>query len=180
MTGKRHRHLSDEDRMLWNLIARTVEPLRGKSLPPEPEETQPELQPAPKLQFEAANTPPGKPAAPHPPATGLIDRPTRNKIAKGRIPLEASVDLHGLTQTEAHSLLLSFLHRAHAGGLRHVLVITGKGSSLGSDGVLRRAVPDWLRTSAFRGLVSGFEDAARNHGGSGALYVRLRRREGKS
>jgi len=56
-----------------------------------------------------------------------------------------------------------------------VLVITGKGSSSGGDGVLRRAVPAWLSTPAFRMLVSSHDHAARNHGGSGALYVRLRR-----
>ena len=69
----------------------------------------------------------------------------------------------------------SFLHRAHAGGLRYVLVITGKGSSFGSDGVLRRAVPAWLSTPPFRPLVSSHDHAARQHGGAGALYVRLRR-----
>ena len=83
-----------------------------------------------------------------------------------------------MTQGEAHNLLLSFLHRAYAEGLRYVLVITGKGSSFGSDGVLRRAVPDWLATPSFRMLVSSHDSAARHHGGSGALYIRLRRRSG--
>jgi len=59
--------------------------------------------------------------------------------------------------------------------LRHVLVITGKGSSSGSEGILRQAVPHWFSTPAFRILVSAYEDAARRHGGHGPLYVRLRR-----
>ncbi len=56
----------------------------------------------------------------------LIDQPTRDKIAKGRIVIEGKVDLHGLTQSEAYSMLLGFLHQAHARHKRHVLVVTGK------------------------------------------------------
>ena len=59
--------------------------------------------------------------------------------------------------------------------MRHVLVITGKGSSLGSDGILRQAVPHWFATPSFRALVSAYEFAHRIHGGDGAIYVRLRR-----
>ena len=73
-----------------------------------------------------------------------------------------------MTQGEAHGLLLSFLQRAHAGGLRYVLVITGKGASFGSEGVLKRAVPAWLSTPPFRALVSSHDSAARQHGGAGA------------
>lgn len=104
-----------------------------------------------------------------------FDPPTHRKIAKGRLQIEARVDLHGLIQSEAYSLLLHFIQSAHFRGLKHVLVITGKGSSLGSDGVLRQSVPHWFSTPPFRSFVSAFEDAARHHGGGGALYVRLRR-----
>ena len=105
-----------------------------------------------------------------------LDRQTHDKLAGGRLPIGARVDLHGMTQDEAYGLLLSFLGRAHAAGLRYVLVITGKGSSSRGDGVLRRAVPHWLATAPFRVIVSGLDPAARNHGGAGALYVRLRRK----
>ncbi|MGO4839141.1 Smr/MutS family protein, partial [Rhizobiaceae sp. 2RAB30] len=100
-----------------------------------------------------------------------------DKLSKGRLPIEGRVDLHGMTQDEAYNLLLAFLRRAHDGGVRYVLIITGKGSSLRSEGVLRRAVPHWLSTAPFRSLVSGHDNAARHHGGGGALYVRLRRRQ---
>ena len=73
---------------------------------------------------------------------------------------------------------MRFLSRAHAGGVRYVLVITGKGTSKGGDGVLKRMVPAWLSTAPFRMLVSSHDHAARHHGGSGAIYIRLRRRTG--
>ena len=104
-----------------------------------------------------------------------LERPVKRKIAKGRLALEARLDLHGMIQSEAHGLLLSFLIKAHTRGLRHVLVITGKGTSIGSDGALKRAVPLWFSLPEFRPLISSYEPAARNHGGDGALYVRLAR-----
>jgi DNA-nicking Smr family endonuclease len=166
-----------EDRILWETVARTARPLKGRDKPVFLIDT-------PDAQVSMSPSPPSNPkplttrhelkpiasARLHP-----IDRPTHKKIAKGRVDIEARIDLHGLTQSEAYGLLLGFLRRAHLRKLRHVLVITGKGSSMGSDGVLRQAVPMWFTTPPFRILVNGYEDAARNHGGTGAIYVRMRR-----
>nr|WP_210314744.1 Smr/MutS family protein [Rhizobium sp. AQ_MP] len=105
-----------------------------------------------------------------------LEKPVKRKLSRGHLALEARIDLHGLIQSEAHGMLLDFLIRAHERGLRHVLVITGKGSSLGSEGALKRAVPLWFAMPEFRFLISSYEPAARHHGGDGALYVRLSRR----
>jgi DNA-nicking Smr family endonuclease len=169
--------LNDEDRVLWSLVTRTAKPLKGKlsvtPVEPEPvEKREPPKQPS--VQLPAA--PAAKPKVQH--VSHSLDDQTLDKLSKGRLPIEGRVDLHGMTQDEAYSLLYSFLHRAHAGGVRYVLIITGKGSSSGGDGVLRRSVPAWLSTPAFRLIVSSHDHAARHHGGSGALYVRLRRTRG--
>ncbi|WP_208437225.1 Smr/MutS family protein [Bartonella taylorii] len=105
----------------------------------------------------------------------FFDRIVHRKIAKGLYPLEASLDLHGYGQEEAYFLLKNFLQSSQQSGLRYVLVITGKGQSLGSDGALYKFVPYWLSTPAFRYCVHAFEQAARQHGGGGALYIWLRR-----
>ncbi|MEW6632177.1 MAG: Smr/MutS family protein [Pseudomonadota bacterium] len=169
---RREDKLSEDDRILWNLVARTARPLKGKSAVEIPDIVEPKPDPAPAL----ANGVPAVPAkAKTQHVSHALDDQTLHKLKKGRLPIEGRVDLHGMTQDEAYSLLLGFLHRAHAGGIRYVLIITGKGSSSGGDGILRRAVPAWLSTPAFRPLVSSHDHAARNHGGSGALYVRLRR-----
>lgn len=171
----RKRELSDDERILWNLVARTATPLRGKAMvEPEPDQTK-ASEPAKTLSDPPASTPRVPAATGHKLQVQHLDRTTQKKIAKGKLPLEARIDLHGLRQDAAHSLLQSFLRRAHDGGVRYVLVITGKGSSMASDGVLKRSVPSWFATPAFRDLVSGYEDASRSHGGEGALYVRLRR-----
>jgi DNA-nicking Smr family endonuclease len=167
--------LSGEDRVLWSLVARSAKPLKGKSavreFDPEPATVEALLAEDARLDVAPAQT--------RGPSTRTVatsfDKPTRSKLAAGKLPIEGRVDLHGLTQDQAYSLLLSFLARAHAGGVRYVLVITGKGSSNGGEGVLRRAVPGWLATQPFRPYVGSHDHAARNHGGAGALYVRLRR-----
>jgi DNA-nicking Smr family endonuclease len=177
MSAKRSGQLSDEDRIIWAKVARTAKPLKGTTaIPTEP-----------PVDVEAMetllSTPPGPAVTPRSERTTQgektplrhFDQQTRDKLTKGRLTIDARVDLHGMTQAEAHGLLLSFLHRAHASGLRYVLVITGKGASFGSEGALKRAVPAWLSTPMFRPLVSGHDHAARQHGGAGALYVRLRR-----
>ena len=173
--ARRSGNLTEEDRILWNRIAATAKPLKGKAVvevPPPPLE----------MPTAAVKSPPAAPPVdaavrPHrqPTVARSIDEPVRDKLAKGRVELGGRVDLHGMTQDEAYFLLLAFLRTAHDRGLRYVLVITGKGSSSGGDGVLKRAVPGWFATAPFRPFVSGFDEAARNHGGAGALYVRLRR-----
>jgi DNA-nicking Smr family endonuclease len=175
--------LSHDDRILWTKVARSARPLPGRmqmieafeaemlpsaeALPPEPDK-------AGKKPSEVTRPAVPKPSGQHQP----LERPVKKKLAKGRLPLEARIDLHGMFQSEAHALLLAFLVKAHERGLRHVLVITGKGASMGSDGALKRAVPMWFSKPEFRHLISSYEPAAQAHGGDGALYVRLARVRG--
>ncbi len=167
--------LSDEDRVLWNLVARSTRPLKGRKAE---EEGPPPPRAAGQTPAAAvANVPPPAAVPPKRQLVGhALDRPTLDKLERGRLTIEGRVDLHGMTQGEAHALLLSFLQRAHANGVRYVLVITGKGFSSGGDGILKRQVPAWLSTPPFRPLVSSHDVASRRHGGEGALYVRLRKK----
>ncbi|OCO99586.1 MULTISPECIES: Smr/MutS family protein [unclassified Ensifer] len=185
----REKKLSAEDRILWGKVARSTRPMPGRldelmGMLVEDEPPKPQDQPKAKQQQTATGAieqqgialtkKPGEKV--HQP----LEKPVKRKLAKGRLALEARIDLHGMIQSEAHGLLLQFLLRAHERGLRHVLVITGKGTSFGSDGALKRAVPLWLSLPEFRPLISSYEPAARNHGGEGALYVRLARVRGSA
>src|SRR5260370_1106759 len=102
---------------------------------------------------------------PVPPLTNL-DRRLRQRLARGRAGLDARIDLHGLTQADAHDALMRFLRVARAEGARIVLVITGKGmrASDPDRGVLRRQVPLWLKSPKLRETVLGFEPAGPVHG----------------
>ncbi|MCT8998104.1 Smr/MutS family protein [Chelativorans intermedius] len=178
----KRKRLSAEDRVLWSRVARSAVPLKGKAFPDDEEETLPLSVPR---QEPPVSSPVGPQdgRAPQPASSSRnprrLDAPTRRKLATGRLDIGGRVDLHGMTQEEAHILLLTFLRRAFEEERRYVLVITGKGSSGRGAGVLRRAVPQWLSTEPFRTIVGGFEEAARHHGGAGAIYVRLRRKAGR-
>jgi DNA-nicking Smr family endonuclease len=98
-----------------------------------------------------------------------LDRGMVKNLRIGRVPLEARLDLHGLTQPEAHQALTKFMTMARRGSMRCVLVITGK------SGVLKQEVPRWLRTPPLAEWIIGTETASPRHGGLGALYVVLKR-----
>jgi DNA-nicking Smr family endonuclease len=184
MTRKsRTRQLSPEEKRLWSHVARHVKPMQGKALPPEPEpEAAPAQPPAPAVIKLPPALPPLPPSKPALPPMAPVERKTLQALRRGRKDVDSVIDLHGMRQEEAHFALLSFLHRAQGSGHALVLVITGKGGAAVSNGlfeergVLRRMVPHWLRLPDLRHLVIGFEEASPQHGGSGALYVRLRRR----
>ncbi len=116
-----------------------------------------------------------------------IDRRTDQKLKRGQIEIDATLDLHGLSQERAHVRLNAFLARASLDGHRTVLVITGKGRLAGTEdgllrssgrGVLRACVPRWIEEAPLRGLVWGVRPAGARHGGDGALYVLLRKVKG--
>ncbi len=98
-----------------------------------------------------------------------------DRLRRGRMRAEARLDLHGMTRDEAHQALGEFLADARAAGRRCVIVVTGRGSVSAGGGVLRNETPRWLNTPALRPLVLGFAEAQPKDGGSGALYVLLRR-----
>jgi DNA-nicking Smr family endonuclease len=127
------------------------------------------------LEAKAAKPSPRAASAP---ALAPIMRKEKHKIARGHETIDARIDLHGMTQTEAHAALRSLLRRSQANGAKFVLVVTGKGLPNGAfhgRGVLRRQVPLWLALPEFRRYVAGFDVAGASHGGEGALYVRLRK-----
>jgi DNA-nicking Smr family endonuclease len=182
-TPKRKRALSEEERALWESVAKQVKPLRKKpraarahSASIAPEAT---VQPTAAAKAAASTKSVRQPNPPvAPPPLAPLGRRERSQLSRGRKDIDARIDLHGMTQTRAHRALFGFLQRAHGEGLTFVLVITGKGKAGGADserGVLRRQVPQWLGLPEFRSLVVGFEEAHIGHGGEGALYVRIRR-----
>jgi DNA-nicking Smr family endonuclease len=114
-----------------------------------------------------------------------LDGNTKERLKRGGVRPQASIDLHGMTQEAAHRALLAFLQRSRKSGLRLTLVVTGKGNPKNDDaewmmrshGVLKEMVPRWLNEPDFAGLIAGSTPAHVRHGGAGALYVYLRKPE---
>jgi DNA-nicking Smr family endonuclease len=169
----RRRALSKDERVLWATFTQKIARLRDKPAGLDPEPDAPETPPPPDKP-RRVKAPPMVPKSEPKPAPremplAPLGRRGKQRIARGRDAIEARLDLHGLTQSEAHGELSRFLRIASAQEAKLVLVITGK------SGVLRQQVPQWLGLPEFRGLVIGFETAGKIHGGDGALYVRVRR-----
>lgn len=176
MSGKRRGAgtLAPEDRALWDAVTQSIRPLRARKreTPVGEEESATSAERAPRKKLPGTEPQrAAKPSAPKPPPLVTLDRRTRSRVARGRVEIDASIDLHGLTLERARSHLANFLVSAQARDASLVLVITGKGGS----GALRREVPFWLSSPELRATVIGFEEASRSHGGAGALYVRIRR-----
>ena len=178
---QRLRRLSDEEIALWTEVARSVARRRGATLPASsnPVRTARPAAPPPTTAELSANRS-AKPSTPPPLAP--IERRLKRDLSRGRAAIDGALDLHGLTQAEAHQALRGFLRHSQARGARLVIIVTGKGGAIdefsgwpNERGVLKRLTPQWLREPDLRSVVLGFEEAGRAHGGSGALYVRLRR-----
>lgn len=186
MSGRdgRRRGLRPDERELWTVFTKKIEPLhksRRDVSDDDAEEPAPPVKAAPAQKPRAAKpaAPLSKPAAP---PLAPLGRRMKQRVARGKDAIDGRLDLHGLTQSEAHVALLRFLRNASTREARLVLVITGKGARAADGererGVLRRQVPQWLGLPEFRAFVIGFEEAHIAHGGEGALYVRIRRARG--
>lgn len=180
----------DEDLALWRKVAASVTPLKRKrhfrpksrdtdpaDEPPQP--AKPVRQPRPQRR----QVPPPAPPAPPPTPSHLqhghmagIDGRTAQRLRRGQLPIEATLDLHGHRQEDAHRALIAFVGAGQAAGRRLLLVVTGKGLRGPDAGVLRRQVPLWLNGPPLREKILAFDYARPEHGGSGALYVLLKRR----
>lgn len=102
-----------------------------------------------------------------------IDRSTDDKLRRGQMKIQARLDLHGMDKISAYKALEAFVSRNWEMQRRVLLVITGK-----SGGVLRAALPRWLKEPGISEKVLVFHPAQPRDGGTGAFYVLLRRQRG--
>lgn len=192
------RPLSAEEIAIWRKVAETASPLRPQPAP----ELEKHLKTVEKASAKsignkaasrpATNAVVAAAAAAHMPRIAGLNRRDTQKLARGNVEIDGRIDLHGMSVARARSALLSFIEASREEGRRNVLVITGKGASpftrhtLHSvdvyhaperKGVLRSELPQWLHEREFSQHVVGFQPAHPRHGGGGAFYVRLRRKE---
>ncbi len=160
---KRAGRLNDEDRKIWQQVARTVRPLSA-----------PKPQTKLKTNLQAhIHLPPAPTPIIHKRAGDIQTRADR-KVRRGQIQIERTIDLHDLTAAAAFATLKRRLLLAHECSHRTVLIITGKGQNL--KGILRQSLPTWLNDPSIRQIISSTAQAHIKHGGTGAMYVFLKRR----
>lgn len=166
---------------LWQHVTQSVTPLKGKDRRRRDEAAPPAGKAAASRPATARTPapPPAKPAGKTPakaaPAGAGFDRATATKFARGQLPVDARLDLHGMTQAAAHQALARFVAKARRHDWRTLLIITGKGRLSEGGGVLRRLLPLWLQEDPFSAQVLALSPAQPKDGGTGAFYLRLRR-----
>jgi DNA-nicking Smr family endonuclease len=181
------RKIPDEDLQLWRRAMAGVKPLHP--IPPEPAKPPaPKAGPAPEPASAEKPASAHKPARPDRPTTQLpqlapgstpgIDRRTAERLRRGKLAIDARLDLHGMRQAEAHAELAGFVEASYQAGRRTLLIITGKGTMRQEAGVLRNQLPRWLNEPRLRHRVLSVQTAQPRHGGEGAFYVLLRRMKG--
>lgn len=163
------RTLTEEEKKLWN------QAMVGIVVREKPNQITTPLKKRPRVK-ERFYKPEALPERP----IKIAFDPAMRQIPKNRakkVKIEATVDLHGMTQDQAYKALQRFLISCQHQGMTWVLVITGKGSKEGGTGigVLKAAVPQWLCQMPFLTLAAGHAPAKEHDGGTGAIYVRLKK-----
>lgn len=159
------------DAELFERTLRDVVPLKGRKRRAKPAEPPAPASPPPERKAPVARVLP-KPAAK--PQAPQLDGSTERKLTRGLLPIDATLDLHGMTQAQAHAALDRFVGRQIGTAARVLLIVTGKGK--GGEGALKRLMPEWLLAGPYASRILKIASAARNHGGGGAYYVMLRRK----
>lgn len=179
------RSLTEEESRLWNFYTKDVERFSAEIKIQEPSKVIQKYEI--KVPAERRYTKIHDPRLSNHESLKDKDKNWAKKLKNGRSKPEGKIDLHGMTCAEAHDKLYRYLERAAHNGKRVVLVITGKGAPKrdydeyrfsdfeNSVGVLKREVPMWLSSGSLRHMVVSFQDAAQGDGGTGALYVILKR-----
>jgi len=195
MTRSREkRQLSESESELWHKVVRQVEARQPASIlqasnhpiPKKPQQlvfavthsvihvgqkTKPSTHQKPAFHSDSAKSSPN------------MDQRNFRRLLKGKLEIDGTLDLHGLTAEQARTRLHVYIHNAHRAHFRLLLVITGKGKMLGYDefnrpriGVLKKGLPEWLKSAELSSLVLQVTQAHNRHGGGGAYYVYLRRK----
>lgn len=179
MTRKR-RNLTDDEQTLWNHVAKKVKPLKTEKKPTTSPSLKTKIPARLPLREESISSQPLEKLSSHknlPSSTHRIHRVRQ-------VNIQARLDLHGYTRDQARKQLGQFLARCQGYGYLWVLVITGKGRrrseseesyNMPPRPTLHDLVPQWLEEADFRSIVSAYTTAKPQDGGSGALYVRLKR-----
>lgn len=170
---------NNDELSLWQKVVKGVTPWRDEPQPASLSPSQKTKKISKKTAVSYAMQDSQKPTI-----SKNLDRRTEEKLTKGKMPIESTLDLHGMTQNQAHKTLNDFLTRSYQSGKRCVLVITGKGSGKHNEdgivserrekGVLRARLPDWLAMNPLNHIVLRHVPAHQKHGGSGAFYIYLK------
>lgn len=171
---------SEDDNSAWEEATQGVKKFSPQEVPPSAPVTLPPIKPSVNMtkayrgeelsELKLGNT-------------DNIDANTAKRFKRCEYPIEAQLDLHGYHEDEAREAVFDFVQKAYIEGKRCIIIITGKGLSRNEDkdnflipkGKLKESVPLWLNSKHLRPLILAYNHPPAKLGGSGALYIMLRR-----
>jgi len=103
----------------------------------------------------------------------ILSKKNIRDFNKGNVFIENKLDLHGFNQVDAKNLLEDFINQSIENGKRLILIITGKGKE--GEGVIKNNIISWLNNKSLRNKILAVNHASKKHGGSGAIYILLRK-----
>ena len=153
--------LSDEDKVLWELFTKNLNKFsqsnknkiifKSKKIKNNTKEL-------PKLKLGEMS---------------VLSKKNIRDFNKGNVFIENKLDLHGFNQVDAKNLLEDFINQSIENGKRLILIITGKGKE--GEGVIKNNIISWLNNKSLRNKILAVNHASKKHGGSGAIYILLRK-----
>ena len=166
MSSRKISNLTPEDMASWLLYTQNVKPLKDNV----PQERINCENDAALPERSTVSIVPHRPQPFHTPSAKSLKN----------IKIESRIDLHGHTQQQAHERVTNFILWSHDKKMRCVLIITGKGNENSEEWwstkkTLRQEVPRWLHEDPIRSKISSYSEAKIEHGGSGALYIFLKK-----
>lgn len=177
-----------QDNALWEAVTKDIAPLKGDNIvTPDLKNNKTNNSTAPKQsreqRQETYERPLVKKCDMNSPGNSEIDHRTKQRLKRGQIDIEGRLDLHGMSQNQAHHALLGFIPSAYAAGKRCILIVTGKGNYRHGNpslleqktGILKQKTPQWLNMPPLDQYVLNVQTARPQHGGDGAIYILLRR-----
>lgn len=179
------RPLNPEEKALWGRVIATVKPLHNVRKVPDPQKPAKPAPPKPmakkvKAQPNTLSKTQSPPSSPIAPTKGGLDGSWDRRITKGAIIPDVRVDLHGQGLSSAYTRLDGALEQAITQRVRVILLVTGKvrthdRASGEGRGAIASVVRDWLAASRHASSIAAVRNAHPRHGGTGALYIVLKR-----
>lgn len=165
----------NDDDDIWAIYAKGVKPLKVAAAAKKSRPRKMRIAPAAKEEIRPVSATPKIKQTSSADFRAPLDHALERSLRRGTLTIEARLDLHGMYRKEAHEALDMFIARQAKAGRRNLLIITGKGR--GGEGVLRANLAGWLAASPFAARILALRPAAARHGGAGAFYVMLRRKD---
>lgn len=120
------------------------------------------------------------------PKYNLIFNDINKDLKRGKIKIDRRVDLHGYSLLDAYDKFKKEVIKTYNRNQRCILIVTGKGLHLKKNdssltpklfyGKIKNSIKNWITREDLQKYVLTYQDAGFEHGGDGAIFIYLRKK----